>query len=420
MMWQRVYPYACLNIDCSWAQWLEAVLRTIYTPYTRSSLNFRIARYFSSQDNVLITACARTIFDLYLQAMSFPLGSEVLMTAINIPEMSRILRYHGLIPVPVDLNLDTLAASPEAVEKAITPRTKCIVVAMVYGTRYDLGPIAEVAKRHRLPIFEDCAEGFCGIQYSGSSHAAVSMFSFGPIKTCTAFGGAVAVVRDPRLYSAMNAIHSQYPPQPNALYLKKVVKYALGIIMLNIKFLHTFVRPLARKVWDYKKFVVGLMRGFPPSKDLLGKYRIQPAMGLLAFLHRRLKTFNPEDFEKSMRNLTEGQKILSEGGIMVPGHLAEVRNFWLFPVIANNPAKSYDRLTDANVDAYRGISQLDAVEAPVGSAYEEPRNVQQMFDKLVYLPLHIAVTKKDVISMCRTIVKIIKEIEKEALPKARL
>ena len=419
-MWKRVYPYACLNIDCTWGQWLEAVLRTIYTPYTRSSLNFRIARYFSSQDNVLVTACARTVFDLYLQAMSFPLGSEVLMTAINIPEMGRILRYHGLIPVPVDLDLSTLAASPESIEKAITPRTKCIVVAMVYGTRYNLGPIAEVAKRHNLPIFEDCAEGFCGIQYSGSPHAAVSMFSFGPIKTCTAFGGSVAVIRDSRLYSAMNALHSQYPPQSNALYLKKVVKYALGIIMLNIKFLHTFVRPLARQVWDYKKFVVGLMRGFPPSKDLLGKYRIQPAMGLLAFLHRRLKTFNPVEFGKSMSNLTEGQKILTDGGIMVPGHRAEVRNFWLYPVMADHPSKSYDRLVDANVDAYRGISQLDVVETPVGSSYEEPRNVQRMFNKLVYLPLHMAVSKKDVISMCRTIVKILKEIEKEAAPKARL
>lgn len=411
-MLKRVYPYACLNIDCSWAQWLEAVLRTLYTPYTRSSLNFRIARYFSSQDNVLVTACARTVFDLYLQAIELPLGSEVLMTAINIPEMSRILRYHGLIPVPVDLDLATLAASAESIEQAITPRTKLLVVAMVYGTRYSLEAISAVCKRHNLPIFEDCAEGFCGIQYSGSPHADVSMFSFGPIKTCTAFGGAVAVVRDSKLYSAMNALHSQYPPQPNSLYLKKVVKYALGIIMLNTQFLHTYLRPIATKLWDYKKFVVSLMRGFPPSKHLLEKYRIQPALGLLAFLHRRLKTFNPQEFEKSMQKLTEGQKILSDGGVLVPGHNAEVRNFWLFPIVSEEPSRTYDRLLNYHVDAYRGISQLDAVEAPVGSSYKEPANVKKMFDGLVYLPLHMAVSKKDVISMCQTIVKLMAEIKK--------
>lgn len=39
---------------------------------------------------------------------NFPKGSEILMSAINIPDMVQIVREHGLVPVPVDLHLDTM------------------------------------------------------------------------------------------------------------------------------------------------------------------------------------------------------------------------------------------------------------------------------------------------------------------------
>lgn len=45
----------------------------------------------------------------YLKARNFPKGSEILMTGINIPDMIKIVEIHGLIPVPVDFNIDTMA-----------------------------------------------------------------------------------------------------------------------------------------------------------------------------------------------------------------------------------------------------------------------------------------------------------------------
>lgn len=76
-----------------------------------------------------------------------------------------------------------------------------ILVAFLYGTRYDLAEIAEVSRKYNLPIFEDCAEGFSGLNYNGQEHCEVSTTSFGPIKTATAFGGAVSIIRNPQLLS---------------------------------------------------------------------------------------------------------------------------------------------------------------------------------------------------------------------------
>ena len=51
----------------------------------------------------------RTALDLLLEAWALPRGSEVLMSAVTIPDMVAIVRHHGLVPVPVDLDMRRLA-----------------------------------------------------------------------------------------------------------------------------------------------------------------------------------------------------------------------------------------------------------------------------------------------------------------------
>ena len=52
----------------------------------------------------------RSGWDLLLHVLAWPAGSEVIVSAITHPDMIRILRAHGLVPVPVDVDLDTLGA----------------------------------------------------------------------------------------------------------------------------------------------------------------------------------------------------------------------------------------------------------------------------------------------------------------------
>ena len=53
----------------------------------------------------------RSAWDLLLHVLAWPAGSEVIVSAITHPDMITILRAHGLVPVPVDVDLDTLAPS---------------------------------------------------------------------------------------------------------------------------------------------------------------------------------------------------------------------------------------------------------------------------------------------------------------------
>src|SRR5918997_1432875 len=102
-------------------------------------------------------------------------GDEVLVSAITHPDMVRIILGHGLRAVPVDIEPETLAPRPEALEAAVTPRTRVLLLAHLFGGRMDLGPLARFARRHGLLLVEDCAQAFQGPERMRDPATDVSM-----------------------------------------------------------------------------------------------------------------------------------------------------------------------------------------------------------------------------------------------------
>jgi dTDP-4-amino-4,6-dideoxygalactose transaminase len=137
------------------------------------------------------------MLDLYFQVRKFPPGSEIIMTALNIPDMVQIIKEHQLVPVPLDLNLATLQPSIEDLKKAISPKTKACLFAFIFGVTYDIGPYYEILNSAGVEIIEDCAQSWRSLQkFRGSPLATMTMFSYGLIKFNTAFYGAVTVFRE--------------------------------------------------------------------------------------------------------------------------------------------------------------------------------------------------------------------------------
>jgi perosamine synthetase len=97
--------------------------------------------FFSKQDrhsaikagNQLVTLSVRTGLDLTLRALNFPPGTEILVSDINIPDMFNILAAHQLQAIPISLNKYTLGIDAEQVATAITPATKAILIAHLFG-----------------------------------------------------------------------------------------------------------------------------------------------------------------------------------------------------------------------------------------------------------------------------------------------
>jgi perosamine synthetase len=293
-----LHPYACLFIDTTWRDLLRAY-GDIATAQDTAAAQTRIQKLFHA--DCLVAISARTAFDAWLRVRAFPRGSEIVMTAINIPDMIKVMREHGIVPVPVDVCVRTLAPAAAALEALITPKTVAVLVAQIYGRQFPLDAFVDVARRHRLPLIEDLAESYAGPGFTGSPDAHLSLFSFGPIKYNTAFGGGIAVVRDAAVLAQMRALHSSYATRTKTEMLHKLAKYSVVMAFLNVPVLSGSTMRLCRALGvDHKAYVVSLLRGFPDK--FFEKLRHQPDPAMLAILERRLREFDAADFALSATN----------------------------------------------------------------------------------------------------------------------
>ena len=152
------------------------------------------------------------------------------MSAITIPDMLEIIRAHGLVPVPVDLDPLTLAPDPDSLKSGLTPRTVALLATHLFGARIPMDPLVSFAGRHGLVLLEDCAQAYWGDGYTGHPGSHVRLFSFGPSKYNTALGGGLLFVDDPVLRDRVRRLHNGYPEQSKGRFFMRLAKY--GVVLL--------------------------------------------------------------------------------------------------------------------------------------------------------------------------------------------
>ncbi|XP_033728380.1 uncharacterized protein LOC117317635 [Pecten maximus] len=371
-----VVPYTCVYIDADWRDLLFSASQCVRCTAKREPMIKELQIMWSNpanQNSVLPCLSVRTALDLYLQVKDYPPGSEVIMSAINIPDMVYIVKHHKLKVVPLDVNIETTGPRVELLESLITDKTVAILIAHIYGKWCDIESIIDIAERRNIHVIEDCAECFCGFERIGNPRSDLTVFSFGVIKYSTAFGGALAKIKDEKLYEQMNEKYLKYPVQKHSEYLKKILKYSAVYIVLDCP---RIIKPgmvLTRTLnIDHKKIVIKLLRGFPDQ--MVERIRAQPSNALLATMKRRLNDFDVTDFNSSKVKAEYVRERLPEGVTMV-GMQAEVNNYWLFPILMDNPDAVVKVLNAMGIDAYRGATQLNLIEPEnCDTSIVEPEN----------------------------------------------
>src|SRR5260221_7617989 len=108
-MWARK------RIDISWSDLAFGAMRC-FVPVRRECLARRVESLWSAADDTLATLSVRTGFDLLLAALELPPGSEIVVSAVTIRDMTRIIERHGLLPVAVELDTSTMAPDLERLQ----------------------------------------------------------------------------------------------------------------------------------------------------------------------------------------------------------------------------------------------------------------------------------------------------------------
>jgi CDP-6-deoxy-D-xylo-4-hexulose-3-dehydrase len=123
-------------------------------------------------------------------------GDEVITVAAGFPTTVTPILQNNLIPVYVDVDLETYVANEEALESAISPKTKAIMMAHTLGNPFNLDLVENLAKKHNLWVIEDSCDALGGT-YKGKNLGTfgdLSTFSFYPAHhITTGEGGAVLI-----------------------------------------------------------------------------------------------------------------------------------------------------------------------------------------------------------------------------------
>jgi len=376
--------------------------RCCLTTGSRRIITQKIESIWDTENQkALVSFSVRTGFDLLLEALKFEQGDEVLISALTIPDMPRIIENHGLVPIPIDLTIDDLAPSLEKIEAAITSKTKAIVVAHLFGGIIDLDKISEVAQRHNILLIEDCAQSFYSVSYSGNPKSDISMFSFGTIKTATALGGGILIVRNNvPLANKMKNLYSAYPIQRRKRFLQKVIKYLFITFLSSPRIFPRVIKFIKRKNIDYDSYIHNLSRSFP-SGNFFENIRKQPCFPLLKLLFYRLETYQNKTIEA---RIERGNYLLQNlpDSLKFPDQLSAFQSYWAFPILAAEPPKVIDSLRQNGFD----VTNKNSLQIVGLTKNSDTQTVQHLQNHIVFLPLYPEIPLTELNRMIKLLQKI--------------
>ena len=148
---------------------------------------------------------------LLCHALGLESGDEVITSPVSFVATANCFIFEGGRPVFADVDQQTLNLDPEAVEAAITDRTKGIVTVDMFGYPCELDELRAIAARHGLWLIDDSCEAL-GAEYKGSpigSHGVSGAFGFYPNKQITTGEGGIVTTHSEDEWELLKSLRNQ-------------------------------------------------------------------------------------------------------------------------------------------------------------------------------------------------------------------
>lgn len=158
--------------------------------------------------------------ELALQSMRIKPGDEVILPAITFIATSTAVIRTGAIPIIVDVDPETYCIMPEAIEKAITKKTKAIIPVHLGGHACDMDKICDIARRNNLLVLEDAAHAQGG-EYKGRRIGSIgdaAAYSFQSKKILSSGEGGAFITDNKSFYDEALLIQSVGRPEGDQKY----------------------------------------------------------------------------------------------------------------------------------------------------------------------------------------------------------
>jgi dTDP-4-amino-4,6-dideoxygalactose transaminase len=160
---------------------------------------------------VLLTTSCTQALEMSALLLNIQSGDEVIIPSFTFVSTANAFVLRGARPIFVDVRPDTLNLDEALLEKAITPRTKAIVVVHYAGVACEMDAIMSIAAKHNLPVVEDNAHALFGKykdQYLGT-FGVMAAQSFHETKNFTCGEGGALLINDPQLVERAEIIREK-------------------------------------------------------------------------------------------------------------------------------------------------------------------------------------------------------------------
>lgn len=161
-----------------------------------------LAKYLGSK-HVIPCANGTDALQIAMMALDLQPGDEVITPSFTYIATTEVIALLKLQPVFVEVDTKTFCIDPEAIEKAITPKTKAIVPVHLYGQPANMEAIMAIAKKHNLFVIEDNAQAIGsdyffsdGTKKKTGTIGTIGCTSFFPSKNLGCYGDGGAIFTD--------------------------------------------------------------------------------------------------------------------------------------------------------------------------------------------------------------------------------
>lgn len=168
-------------------------------PFTRRC-HALLAQMLGASHVLLTTSCTHAL-EMSALLLNLEPGDEVVVPSFTFVSTANAFVMHGGVPRFVDIRPDTLNLDEQALDAAITSRTRAIVAVHYAGVACEMDAILSTARRHGLAVIEDNAHGLFG-RYKGQPLGALgdmATLSFHETKNVTCGEGGALILRDEAL-----------------------------------------------------------------------------------------------------------------------------------------------------------------------------------------------------------------------------
>jgi perosamine synthetase len=191
---------------------VTAVLRTPHLSFGPELRDFEaaLAAYHSVPDAVAVSSGTAGLH-LALLTLGIGEGDEVIVPSFAFVAVANAILQVCAMPVFAEIDPVTLNLDPAAVERAVSPRTRALLVVHTFGVPAEMDTLQAIARRHSLFIIEDACEAI-GAEYQGKragSFGDLAVFGFYPNKQITTGEGGAVLARDPVYAKHLRSLRNQ-------------------------------------------------------------------------------------------------------------------------------------------------------------------------------------------------------------------